>query len=204
MRCADCGHVVNHHGHGADSDVRLECASHHNLGTGCTGIGTPRAIDVELAVRELLVEHLADLTADPGEQARQDAQRTRRGIDVAMPRRELEETRAARGRVVLLRAQGKGSEDAHDRADAELAAVEDRLMVRLAEAESTQRSVPDIAQVVKVGTWLIEHWDDLTGEERNEAMRIAIRSVPIGPPRTKWGRDPIRERLGTPEWMMPV
>lgn len=203
LTCGGCGYHLIFHAGGPRAGGKVEadrvgCRRHQEFRDCPTeGVGAPPVREVEAAVLDLVAQRIAGLRSSPADRATRAAGRARAAGDVRRLTRELEETRAARGRLAVDKARRIVDERAFFAADAELAAAESQLVATLGEATATATAGPARAQIA-AGRWLLDRWGQLTPAEANRGLRILMSGVSLH--RAERYRQPVLERLGQPLW----
>jgi site-specific DNA recombinase len=201
--CAGCGYHLVHHAASKKKaakgeTARMRCGRHTAFGDCPTdGIGDPQVGEVEAALLVLVAAHLDQLRIDATARATRAAGRARAAADLRRVSRELEQTRAARGRLAVDLARRIVDEGAFKLADHELARAEDRLVETLGDLQISASTAP-ARQAVIAGRWLLEHWEQMTVQERNRGLKLQMRYVTLR--RAESYREPVAQRLAEPEW----
>lgn len=192
--CDSCSAFMNHHRvtEGTASTVRVECRTKVDRFADCEGPGRPPAAAVEDEVLRWIAERIRLLKVDETTRLEVKASRARARVDAGRLRRELAATDVAIGRLTGDFARRVISEVAYQAAVRDLEESRRLLVERLAVAESVvDAGTP--AQVRKVAEQLLARWSEMTGGERNRALRVLVREVRLR--RASRWREPLDGRV---------
>lgn len=195
LKCADCGNnlqIWHSMDHGKTEQTRrIMCPRRRETGD-CSGIGTPRYDGVEGAVLDAVREYAHRLRGNPAERAQQRARTARAGADLPALERELKATRAAMAKLTTRWAKGGLPELAYEVSLTELVAAERSLMAQVEQARETAEAPPP-SKVVGLIERMMQLWPDMTGAERNRALKSVLRSAKVR--RAAFWREPEAPRV---------
>jgi site-specific DNA recombinase len=193
-RCGECGGHTNHV-RASRSNVVLVCSAKRDR-QGCAGCGGPRAEYVEAAVLKRVAAYLEELKGDVGGRAAAEAKKNRARLDAGTVDGELKATRRAMVRATERWARGQLEDRIYETTMTSLRADEARLAVALAEARS-QAELPEPGVLVVLGERLLQLWPQMSGSQRNAALRELLRTVTI---HRAVGRQAVDERIAI-DWL---
>jgi site-specific DNA recombinase len=178
LKCAHCGNNLQiwHDGKPRPSR-RVTCPRRREFGD-CPGIGTPLYDGIEEAVLAEIGEYAGRLRGDPTARAQQRERVTQAGADLPTLERELKATRAAQTRLTTRYAKGGLPEAAYDATLAELVATERAQQAQLDRARDVS-TAPTPSKVVKLVDRMMELWPEMTGTERNRALKSILVSATV-------------------------
>jgi site-specific DNA recombinase len=164
----------------------------------CTGVGVPRLDLIEAEALRQLAEHIRRLKADHRAREVAEARKAKAGTDKARLQKQLDEARAALGRLAALLARGQITDQEHAAAVVDLRAAEHDLTEKLATARAVTVAPTSTAAVVAAEAIFAE-WGDATVPERNVLLRKVLRDVRVRPAAHK--DEPVAARVKTiPVW----
>lgn len=158
----------------------------------CAGIGSPVLARIEEVLLERIHEYAGELVGNPAARAQQLARAAKAGVDAATLKRELASTREAMARLTERWARGIVPDSAYEVSIAKFIAEEKVKSERLAEAQENSE-VPDPGKTVRLVDEMLAMWPDMTGTERNLALRTVIRGATVR--RAAYWREPEADRV---------
>jgi site-specific DNA recombinase len=194
-RCGECDGHTNHK-RGPRQFMVLVCSAGQNEKT-CAGCGGPRADYVEDAVLARIATHVAKLKGDVGARAAVEARAPRARLDAGAVGGELKATRRAMTRATERWSRGQLEDRVYDETMASLRADESRLAVTLTDLQS-QADLPEAGVLVALGERLLKLWPEMTGTQRNAALRDLVKTVTIH--RSQKRGQPVDERISI-DWL---
>lgn len=194
-RCGECDGHTNHVRASRDAIV-LVCAAKKDTQT-CVGCGGPRADYVEAAVLGRIAAHVAELKGDVGARAAVEAKANRARLDAGTIEGELRATRRAMTRAAEGWSRGRLDDRTYEDTMASLRADESRLAVALTELRS-QADLPEAGVLVALGERLLQLWPEMTGAQRNAALRDLVKTVTIH--RSAKPGQPVDDRISI-DWL---
>lgn len=197
LRCADCGYTLQvtystEHGKGENERTMRVFCKRKNEMLACDGVGAPVYDRVEAYLLNEVRNYAAQLRGNPGARAAQLGRTKRAGTDAATVERELVKTREAMARLTERWARGNMPESAYETAMARLAETERAQAAQLDRARDVS-TAPKPGKVVALVDRMLELWPDMTGTERNRALRTVLVSATVR--RTNFWREPVENRI---------
>jgi site-specific DNA recombinase len=195
LKCAYCGgtlQIWHSTEHGKDNPTRrMVCPRRREVGD-CPSIGTPLYDGIEAEVLRQIREYAGLLRGNPTARAQQQARVARAGADLPALDRELKATRVAMARLTTRFAKGGLPEAAYDAALADLVEAEQALLAQQERARETSEA-PLPNKVVALVDRMMELWPEMTGGERNRALKSILVSATVR--RADRWREPEADRM---------
>ncbi len=201
LRCAHCGYLLQiwwSTEHGKDNRTqRIICKRRVEFNGACQGVGAPVYDRIEQFLLDEVRTYAAALRGNTAARVAQRRRAAQAGADLSTVERELTRTREAMARLTERWARGGIPESAYEKALARLADTEKVQAAQLERARDVS-AAPKPSKVVAVVDQMLALWPDLTGPERNRALKTVLVSATVR--KADYWREPVEDRITAVEF----
>jgi len=159
---------------------------------GCAGVGSPLLVRIEAVLLDAVRQYAGELEGNPGARAAQITKAAKAGADAGTLEKELARTRESIARLTEGWARGEVPDSAYKTAVEKFKAEEKTKTERLAESRENA-DPPDPGKTVRLVDEMLRLWPDMTGTERNLALRTVVRGATVR--RAAYWREPEADRV---------